>query len=212
MSRGRPRLAVVKLGGSHVSSGRLRAWLDAIAGLGGRVVVVPGGGPFADAVRQAQGAMGFGEEAAHLMAMLAMEQYGLALADLCPALVPARSLAAIRRAAAAGRVPVWCPLPMAASNCDLPASWEITSDSLALWLGQRLQAGMVVLAKSVVAPEVAEAAALARSGIVDQAFPDVLRRTGREAWLAGPDGHDTLAALVSGKPCAGTVRVRIGEP
>ena len=50
MARGRGPI-VVKLGGSHAFATHLRAWLDALAQAGGNVVVVPGGGPFADAVR-----------------------------------------------------------------------------------------------------------------------------------------------------------------
>ena len=45
---------VVKLGGSFAFSVHLRAWIEAIAACAGRVVIVPGGGPFADTVRAAQ--------------------------------------------------------------------------------------------------------------------------------------------------------------
>ena len=48
---------VVKLGGSHAGSALLRPWLRAIEAAAGRVVLVPGGGPFADAVRDAQATM-----------------------------------------------------------------------------------------------------------------------------------------------------------
>jgi aspartokinase-like uncharacterized kinase len=41
---------VVKLGGSHVLSALLRRWLRAIAADAGKLVLVPGGGPFADGV------------------------------------------------------------------------------------------------------------------------------------------------------------------
>ena len=54
---------IVKLGGSLVSdAARLGRLLGALADGGeGRCVVVPGGGPFADAVRQAQGRLGFSD-------------------------------------------------------------------------------------------------------------------------------------------------------
>ena len=47
-------LTVLKLGGSYAFSPHLKDWLDAIAACAGCAVVVPGGGPFADAVRMAQ--------------------------------------------------------------------------------------------------------------------------------------------------------------
>ena len=46
---------VVKLGGSLAYASELPRWLSALAeGAGGRAIIVPGGGPFADQVRHAQ--------------------------------------------------------------------------------------------------------------------------------------------------------------
>ena len=70
--RGRD-LTVIKLGGSHAFAPQLKDWIGAVAAQAGRIVLVPGGGPFADAVRDAQARMGFDDGAAHRMALLAME-------------------------------------------------------------------------------------------------------------------------------------------
>ena len=70
----RARLAIVKLGGSHSSGPHIRDWLAAIVAEAGGIVIVPGGGPFADAVRSAQPRMGFDDRAGDAMALLAMEQ------------------------------------------------------------------------------------------------------------------------------------------
>src|SRR4051795_8041241 len=94
----RPAPTVVKLGGSHAFCEHLAPWVAAIAGCAGDVVVVPGGGPFADAVRDAQPKIGFDDDAAHHMALLAMEQYGCALASLNGTLVCADSAEAIAHA------------------------------------------------------------------------------------------------------------------
>src|SRR5262245_51683374 len=88
---------VIKLGGSFAFSADLADWIAAIAGCAGRVVIVPGGGPFADAVRAAQAQMGFDDCAAHRMALLAMEQYGCAIKSRDEALSLADSLDSIRR-------------------------------------------------------------------------------------------------------------------
>jgi aspartokinase-like uncharacterized kinase len=48
---------------------------------GERILIVPGGGVFADAVRTASDTYGISDEAAHWMAVLAMDQYGHYLAD-----------------------------------------------------------------------------------------------------------------------------------
>ncbi len=78
----RAELTVVKLGGSYAFSPHLRAALKSICAAEAPVVLVPGGGPFADAVREAQPRMGFNDGAAHKMALLAMAQFAQALVSL----------------------------------------------------------------------------------------------------------------------------------
>src|SRR5262249_8619161 len=104
---------VVKLGGSFAFSPDLKDWITAIARCAGRVVIVPGGGPFADAVRAAQAQMGFDHRAAHRMGLLAMEQYGCAIKSLHEGLALADSLDSVRHCLASGLVPVWLPSRMA---------------------------------------------------------------------------------------------------
>ena len=142
----RARLAVVKLGGSHAHGPHLKDWLAAIAAEAGSIAIVPGGGPFADAVRTAQARIGYDDRAAHAMALMAMAQFGAALTSLNPALRLAASRAAILRALQEGKVPVWSPEPMARAAA-LPETWELTSDSLAAWLAGALGAGRLVLVK-----------------------------------------------------------------
>lgn len=185
-------LTVVKLGGSHAFGPHLRAWLDAIVGAG-KIVVAPGGGPFADAVRDAQGPMGFDDRAAHAMALMAMAQFGRALEGLEPRLRVARSRAAIHRALRAGEVPIWSPELMALS-ARLPETWLLTSDSLAAWLAGQLKATRVVLVKHgrFEHPSI-DAGRLAALGVVDPLFPHFLRESRARAWLAGTDDYAKLA-------------------
>src|SRR5262245_3506400 len=140
--RNGPGITVVKLGGSYAGSTELKGWLEALAECAGHAVLVPGGGPFAEAVRAAQQSMGFDDRAAHHMALLAMEQYGCALASLGTRLVQATSLAAIRRAVGERQVPVWAPTRMVLS-AEVPCSWDVTADGLAAWLAGQLRARQV---------------------------------------------------------------------
>lgn len=169
---------VVKLGGSLAPDpALLRRWLEVLAASGaGKVVIVPGGGPFADQVRELQASLGFSDAAAHRMAILAMEQFGLLLAGLSPGLAPASSDDAIRKVLRGGSVPVWLPAAMTPGNPEIPESWDVTSDSLAAWLARRLGAERLVLVKSCAVPEgEASPEELRRLGIVDAAFPDFMR-------------------------------------
>ncbi len=87
----RRQISIVKLGGSLARSERLTAWLDSLAEAAGEVVVVPGGGPFAERVREMQQRWRFDDPTAHHLALLAMEQFGRMLAVLRPGLAPADS-------------------------------------------------------------------------------------------------------------------------
>ena len=181
----RARLTVLKLGGSHGGEPHLKDWLAAIAAEAGSIVVVPGGGPFADAVRSAQASMAYDDRAAHAMALMAMAQFGRALQSLNPGFEPAPSRSAIKRALKDGKVPVWSPEPMAQAAA-LPETWEMTSDSLAAWLAGALAADRLVLVKhgrfETAALDVHD---LVAQGVVDPLFPRYLRQSGVRAWLAG---------------------------
>jgi aspartokinase-like uncharacterized kinase len=183
---------VVKLGGSHALSPLLRPWLRTIAAAA-PVVLVPGGGPFADAVRMAQPVMAFDDRAAHEMALLAMTQCAIALASLEPSFVVTADEAAIARALADTRVPVWSPWPMVCNAADIAESWDVTSDSLALWLAARLQARRVVIVKHRTMPA-GEPTAWATAGVVDRAFPRFHAAFSGEVAFAGPDDLSTALA------------------
>ncbi|PWB83617.1 MAG: aspartate kinase [Methylocystaceae bacterium] len=141
---------VAKIGGSLWASPTLKAWLAALKLFPHRLTIVPGGGPFADAVRRAQHTIGFSDRAAHRMALLAMEQYAIALADLHPEFAavatPQEGFAAHRRGAA---VALWRPVAMASAAPHIPESWDITSDSLAAWYASEAGASALLLVKSV---------------------------------------------------------------
>jgi aspartokinase-like uncharacterized kinase len=195
--RGLIGLTVVKLGGSYAFSTHLKDWIDAIALCAGRVVVAPGGGPFADAVREAQQKMGLDDRAAHHMALLAMEQYGCALASLGRRLVPAASATGIRRVLLDGGVPVWSATRMALGAKDIPWSWDVTSDSLAAWLAGRIGAKRVLLVKHVQpSADLLRAEDLVARGIIDPAFPRFLGASGAEAFIAGTTEHGAAAVAM----------------
>ncbi|WP_448187970.1 amino acid kinase family protein [Azospirillum sp. sgz301742] len=195
-----PPLWVVKLGGSLWGAPELRCWLDLLATARGvRVVIVPGGGPFADAVRDAQPKLGFGERAAHRMALLAMEQYGTALADLEPRLTPAHTVNELRTSPA-----VWMPLPLA-ETAGVAESWDVTSDSLAVWLAETLGAACAVLVKSAALPDAPSSVdRMAADGIVDPALPGRVARYGGSVWCVARADHRRFAEALETRTPMGT--------
>ncbi len=184
-------LTVVKIGGSLLAGRRLRAALDALpAGRG--IILVPGGGLFADAVRAAQRQAGFDDALAHRLALDAMGATAQVLQALRPDLVVLRDLDALPAAARSHRVPVWDPALLRAGHPDIPETWDVTSDSLGLWLARRVGARRLVLLKSVDAPPEADPAALAALGLVDEAFPAFAAGFAGAIEVRGPGRLDDL--------------------
>lgn len=199
---------VVKLGGSVVRGRELAAWLDAIAGSPAPVVVVPGGGALADEVRACQSSLGFGDAAAHRMALLAMDQLAWAVAGLQPGFAVGATEAALDAALAQGKVAVWAPYALVADRADIEESWRLTSDSLALWLADRIGAARCYLIKSVVRPRASlSARQLARDGVIDEVFPAMLEESRVQAVLLGSGDQQAFAAALAGN---GTCGAEIG--
>ncbi|GEP08630.1 uridylate kinase [Methylobacterium gnaphalii] len=179
-------LSVVKIGGSLVSSPpRLRAVLASLAeGAEGRAVIVPGGGPFADAVRASQAKLGYSDALAHRLALDAMGRMAEVFAEIEPRLAMVRS---VEDAAARDGVCLWDPVALRQGHPDLPERWDVTSDSLALWLATALGAERCILIKSAPCPVDTPPDELARLGLVDRAFPGFARSFRGAIALRGPE-------------------------
>jgi aspartokinase-like uncharacterized kinase len=181
-------LTVVKVGGGlarEAGDGALRALGDEIARCGARhpLLVVPGGGAFADAVRAHDRRFGLRDETAHWMAILAMDQFGWALADLIPGAVPVTELASPR----AGAVSVLLPYALVREHDPLPASWDVTADSIAAWVAGAAGAGRLVLVKGAI-PEPGD--------VVDPYLPTAARDAGVETWAIDGREPARLAELL----------------
>ncbi len=150
-ARARPVVhTVVKVGGSLLGqAGAFERVLEALTRFrpGRHLVVVPGGGPFADAVRQMFRRVKIGEDAAHWMAILGMDQYAHAVAARAPGAALVEQPEEIEAAVAAGQLPVLAPYRWLKAADPLPHSWDVTSDSIAAWVAGALGARRVVLIK-----------------------------------------------------------------
>ena len=140
---------VIKLGGSLLGTPALMHWLNIIDQHGdGRVIIVPGGSVFADAVREAQLISGINDKTAHQLALLAMDQYGLMLAGMHDGLVTASSELELAERSYQHRGIVWLPSRMVLMDDDIPQNWQVTSDSLSAWLAKKINANFLVIVKS----------------------------------------------------------------
>lgn len=128
----------------------LQTWLDMMAiDQGVQIVIVPGGGLFADAVRDAQAISGFDDAVAHHLALQAMAQFGTLLASMHSAFVTVDNLTDIAKYASQRQAMIWLPTDMVLSDLSIAKSWQVTSDSLSVWLARKIQAQSLVIVKSV---------------------------------------------------------------
>jgi aspartokinase-like uncharacterized kinase len=193
-------LTVVKVGGSLLAEGRLRPVLRALAGWReARAVIVPGGGVFADAVRSAQGRLGFDDALAHRLALDAMGQMAAAFQACDPRLARLSDPSGIGACHATGRVPVWDPVLLKTGHPEIPEDWSVTSDSLGLWLACAIGARRVAILKSVDPAPGADPAALSRQGIVDGAFPAFAARFSGGIDILGPGRWGEMLPVLRGE-------------
>jgi len=174
-------LIVVKLGGSLHRDPVLAQWLRLLYDEGrGQVVIVPGGGAFADLVREHQAHWGFDDLSAHNMAVLAMMQSALLMKavvekgvvekGVMEGPVLAAAPAAIRRALRDDRVVIWLPRNWLRRQPDAMTHWGATADSLAAALADSLGADRLVLVKSCEIQPGLDLQGQAAQGVVDAEF------------------------------------------
>lgn len=195
---------MVKLGGAVIRSPELKPWLDAIVESRAPVVVVPGGGALADEVREAQTRLGFSDGVAHRMALETMDQLASAVAAMRDGLRVVETGDALEEALDANQVAVWAPYAMVAHRTDIAASWAVTSDSLALWLAAQIGASACYVVKAAPRPlHATSTAELARTGVVDEAFPCYLRDAALPAFLLGPGDQGAFQQALADQRVAG---------
>ena len=199
--------AVIKVGGSLIRSPAFPSLLETLDELAAtrRIVVVPGGGPFADAVRDACALHDPGDSAAHWMAILAMDQHAHLLAALLPRARVTSSAEETAQALAEGHLPVLAPFRWLRAADPLPHGWHVTSDSIAAWIAARLCAPRLVLVKAApglpgpdgaVVP-IARLPSPALKGIVDEYFEEAIE-PGLSCWAASAHHPERLAEVLSG--------------
>ncbi len=212
--------AVLKIGGSLSRGQSLAALCHEIGRLGARhrLLVVPGGGDFADTVRQHYHRYHLTETSAHAMALLAMDQYGWLLGDLIPNGDVVRDILSARKAAAKGRVPILLPATLLIQADPLPHSWQVTSDSIAAWIAGLACASQLVLIKDVdgllfdpsrsdrveVLPAISVKELMDQRGGVDEYLAVLLATLDLETWVINGQLTDRLVELLDTGQTLGT--------
>jgi aspartokinase-like uncharacterized kinase len=190
---------VLKIGGSLIAVAKdlvkylIKAQLD--------VLVVPGGGPFAETVRSYADRVD--ETAAHWMAVLAMNQYGFYMA--APGATLVEELGALEHG-----ICIFLPFKMLYDKDPLPHSWNATSDSVAGWVAHELNANLVIatdvdgivfsnkLVPRVVARE------LRAKTCIDAFLPQLLAAHNRDCTIVNGHHFQRVVDAIQGRETIGT--------
>jgi hypothetical protein len=127
-------MIVVKLGGSLIHRARelLNEIIEYSNAEGEKILIVPGGGIFADTVRK----MNASEEASHWMAVLAMEQFGYYIGD-------GTNVKLTESLEFDEDVGILLPYRLMKEKDELQHTWDVTSDTIAAWVALNLDARFI---------------------------------------------------------------------
>lgn len=210
--------AVLKVGGSlaeyPASLKRLCKELAILAG-DHKLVVVPGGARFADVVREFDRTHGLSSTAAHKMAVLAMDQYGMFLSDITPNSFTSYSIEKIKDSPK-GKLPIFLPSRLIFREDPLEHSWDVTSDSIAAYVAGVLHAEKLILVtevdgiftedpkKSLNAKLLSEVSAKRLLGwnkrtSVDKTLPKMLLKTKLDCYVVDGKHPERIRAVLKGQ-------------
>ena len=163
---------IAKVGGSLYDMPDLRERLSFfLAGEQSPILLIPGGGPTADVVRQFDQTHHLQEETAHWLALRSLSLNARFLGELLQLPVSAGEARFLNRS-------VLDPfLSMVADENrpdHLPHLWEVTSDSIALRIAHLVRARELVLLKSIAREGQGSWHDAVRAGLVDAFFPKAL--------------------------------------
>lgn len=213
---------VIKVGGSLGQNRKLPDLLLHLSMLSRRhdFMLVPGGGVFADTVRDYDQQYGIDHDAAHWMAILAMDQYGHLLASMLANGTLVHGFSAARKAIANDQIPVLVTYGLLRKTDVFPKSWDVTSDSIAVWLANFVGAKQLVLLKSIdgifnetqdvhAKAELLESVSLSETvhdgRVVDRAFTSMFNKTELTAWLVNGNHPERLDQLLNTGSTKGTL-------
>src|SRR5665647_129172 len=114
-----------------------------------KLIIVPGGGEFADVVRRLDKRFHLSCNTSHRMAILGMDQYGMLLSNLIPSSITTSKFEEIKYFLDMDKLPIFLPSNLLLQEDPLENSWAVTSDSIAVYLAGRWKVTKVLLVTDV---------------------------------------------------------------
>ncbi len=112
-----------------------------------KIIIVPGGGSFANFIRKIYSELKFTEEIAHWMGIISMNYNGLELSKKFPNLKVIESYDRLKDLN--NTFSIFLPYEYLKENDTLPHNWDVTSDSISLFIAKELGLNECFLIKDV---------------------------------------------------------------
>ncbi|MFX1260149.1 MAG: hypothetical protein ACFFAN_20050 [Promethearchaeota archaeon] len=112
-----------------------------------KIIIIPGGGSYANFVRKVDLRLNIEDDLAHWMAILAMEQNGIFLSQQYKEIKCIKNIDELKKSNLT--ISVFLPYEFLSRNDELPHSWDITSDSITLYIASQLGIDECLLIKDI---------------------------------------------------------------
>ncbi len=112
-----------------------------------KIIIIPGGGAFANFVRSLDDALQIGDDLAHWSAIYSMNYNGIMLNRKYPDLESIEKLKTFQDAKQ--MFCVFLPYSFLREDDTLPHNWDVTSDSIALYVANKLKLSQCFLIKNI---------------------------------------------------------------
>lgn len=205
--------AVVKVGGSFQADRQaLKNLCQALKKVSTRhpLLIVPGGGKFADLVRHLQRTQGLSDRTAHVMAIFGINIFGYKLHGLIRGSKVTKSLKRVRSRGCL----IWLPFKELRRCKELEPSWDVTSDAIAAWASAKIGCKKLVLVKMVDgifhqgklrASIPARELRGVEQSVVDRKLPEILEKGGITCWIVNGKHPERVEAVLGGEEVICTV-------
>ncbi len=145
-------------------------------------IFIPGGGPFADAVRELDHLHHLGDAASHEIGTHTLSLSSRFVASLSVRFVLTALPEEFDRCWTRQSIPIFDAAAMTLNHSPLPSSWDVTSDSIAAWICSLHPKSQLVLVKSVDLPKGLSYRDATQAGLVDQYFPNIAGNLTHISW------------------------------
>lgn len=146
-------IITIKIGGSLIKKGviRLAKICKIIQGLSKKykIIIIAGGGQIADNIRTLQRQLKFSENTAHWLAIMAMDINSVILTEMNKKFKQVETIKECKKISQSRFIPVFTPFKLLKKIDVLPKTWQVTSDSIALFISHIFNSDFTILLKDV---------------------------------------------------------------